>query len=88
MRMGAWLLLPDGTLIFGFETELGVVADVDALVVGGTETLKEPQYGVGGHGVCGESKMYGEMDNMSSALELGSVSDSSFDFIDIELVLT
>jgi hypothetical protein len=37
---------------------------VETLFACGAETLKEPQYGVGGHGVAGESKTYGEMDNI------------------------
>ena len=79
--------LPDATLMFWFEFGFGVVVVVDALVDCGAETLKEPQYGVGGQGVDGESKTYGEMDNMLSASDTDSARESFFDFIDIELVL-
>ena len=63
---------------------LGVLALVGAVVVEGAETPKEPQYGVGGHGVEGESKIYGEMASILSGSDDEMVMDSFFDFMDIE----
>jgi hypothetical protein len=81
------LLPPDGgAFTVGFAV-LGVLALVGAVVVEGAETPKEPQYGVGGHGVDGESKMYGEMANMLSGSDEDMVIESFFDFMDIEFVL-
>src|ERR1700730_19316228 len=75
---------PDAAFRLGFEV-LGVPTVVGAVVVVGAETPKEPQYGVGGHGVEGDSKIYGEMANILSE-SVGMASESLFDFIDIELL--
>jgi hypothetical protein len=80
--MGAWMF-PLEVFKVGFEV-LGVPTLVGAAVVVGAETPKDPQYGVGGHGVDGDSKIYGEMANILSE-SVGIVSESFFDFIDIEL---
>jgi hypothetical protein len=86
--MGASLLpLDGGALTVGFAV-LGVLALVGAVAVEGAETPKEPQYGVGGHGVDGESKMNGEMVNMLSGSDEGMAIESFFDFMVIEFVLT
>ena len=78
---------PDGgAFTVGFAV-LGVLALVGAVVVEGAETPKEPQYGVGGHGVDGESKIYGEIANMLSGSDEDMVIESFFDFMDIEFVL-
>jgi hypothetical protein len=81
------LLPPNGgAFAVGFAVP-GVLALVGAVVVEGAETPKEPQYGVGGHSVDGESKMYGEMANMLSGSDEDMVIESFFDFMDIEFVL-
>lgn len=78
---------PDGgAFTVGFAV-LGVLALVGAVAVEGAETPKEPQYGVGGHGVDGESKMYGEIANILSGSDEDMVIESFFDFMDIEFVL-
>jgi len=84
VRIGAWLLPPDRafTVTVGFAV-LGVLALVGAEVVEGAETPKEPQYGVGGHGVEGESKIYGDMARRLSGSDDMAI-DSFFDFMDME----
>lgn len=83
--MGAWILPPVLLFIAGFMV-LGAPTFVGAAVVVGAETPKEPQYGVGGHGVEGDSKIYGEMASILSE-SVGMGSGSFFDFMDIELAL-
>ena len=63
-----------------------MLALVGAVVVEGAETPKEPQYGVGGQGVEGESKMYGEIASILSGSDEDIVMESFFDFMDMELV--